>query len=600
MSRQENFSAFLTELVQVRDKYLIVICAKDNIGRKLTDELADLLLELGLKIDLSAKHGLLGKCHRPYIAVLNKGVLVAEALGAYYDKNALYNLFETDLDGVHLIAKSTVWYKNLCFNAIIDIDGTNYIANHRGLNFVVYDTERKSLVESCAYDTYIDSCDRKNFKLRTNTNLWLKRMALTGAFGGSLFDWFVDNEIDTVDIYGNDEVLESLYEQAFWKGVKINGVYSDLGKTFTVVTFESSDFTKHNDLNRTSRGTTFTLKSKNINSRDSNFPLVSFEKPIGAPDLSRLFNYTLLIKVLINPVLEYMKKQAPNLKVVLYWPVTQRSASVVKRDVLKAQLPDHTDDEIDMIMRKACYSKHGNDRSIINCPQSPKNYVYILGISYAQGWRAANEYCFQNILQNEMNEHFGKDNPYLVNDISGDGGFPAYRRLANIFADIKPKNGDVLVLMPSVLKAVDNIPKKYYSHIFEINLICEFPGLNRQLEDSRNDARHALLLDRVHPSPRGYEVFGKCLFRSMLDKGVFNKPAELAPLAGGGGYASAIQCRGRICCGACAVQRRFTLAPAKNWRDRDELQPVYARTSLLDRVCRATFRAAVYFCRGGR
>jgi hypothetical protein len=145
MKKFINFEEYICFLIDHIKDYLIFIVSHACIGRKLSQEHADLLLRLGLKINLSAKK-LSGKMWRGYIAIINCGELAYEniadnqkELKASYNEYKLY---------------STFWKNGQCANAEVIKDGINYCPNNmRGLNFVVFD-KNGNFVNSSVIDSF--------------------------------------------------------------------------------------------------------------------------------------------------------------------------------------------------------------------------------------------------------------------------------------------------------------------------------------------------------------------------------------------------------------------------------------------------------------
>jgi len=135
-AREINFLSFRESIAYLTDninQFLIFIVAKDNIGRNLTREYADLLLLLGMETDLSAKV-LNGGASRGYISVIDNGNVVYDELAP--NKKELF----LEYRGYEI--RSPVWSNNHCISALVRKNGINFCADSRGLNIVAFDKNR--------------------------------------------------------------------------------------------------------------------------------------------------------------------------------------------------------------------------------------------------------------------------------------------------------------------------------------------------------------------------------------------------------------------------------------------------------------------------
>jgi hypothetical protein len=128
-------------------RYTVFVAVRDTASRKLNAEIMAGLSASGLKEDLR------GKERQSYTAVIDRGVVGFEELApgkgvslahrGTFENGVEYGLYSSDFTA-----------KNACS---IVIDGAEYAVNKRGLNFVVYDNERKEVIDSVAFDTHADS-----------------------------------------------------------------------------------------------------------------------------------------------------------------------------------------------------------------------------------------------------------------------------------------------------------------------------------------------------------------------------------------------------------------------------------------------------------
>lgn len=120
--------------------YLVVFSVRDEASVSVTQSIVDMMQKLGLKENLT------GKLRQSYIAVWDAGNILYEQIG----EEALCYDAEDGEDRIHV---ESAGY--LAGNySVIEIDGKDYSVNSRGLNIVVYDKEKKSVVDSVCFDLF--------------------------------------------------------------------------------------------------------------------------------------------------------------------------------------------------------------------------------------------------------------------------------------------------------------------------------------------------------------------------------------------------------------------------------------------------------------
>lgn len=146
-NKYTSFNEYVRDLNACKDKLTIYIVSKDNIGRNLSESTAELLLKLGVKINLSGR-ALGRRSWRGYIAIIEEGILVFEEISAAAERmRHEYNDF---------VANSTVWKDGGCEDASLENNRVNYCANFRGLNFSIFD-KNGDFISACSYDAYSNS-----------------------------------------------------------------------------------------------------------------------------------------------------------------------------------------------------------------------------------------------------------------------------------------------------------------------------------------------------------------------------------------------------------------------------------------------------------
>ncbi len=152
LRENEIIQEYLSILENIK-AHLIVIAVKDTPGFELTEEINRQLGEIGITSDLTGKHW------HGYIAVINNGKTVYEELGGL--DQAVAKQMEI-CPGLKLRVVSKPL--NAGNDVEIVINGTDHAVKGRGLNIVVYDTQRRYVIDSVCFDTHVKNgcCFRRN------------------------------------------------------------------------------------------------------------------------------------------------------------------------------------------------------------------------------------------------------------------------------------------------------------------------------------------------------------------------------------------------------------------------------------------------------
>lgn len=140
LKRADNFLAYVRSLAG-RD-YTILISAKDEASSALTEEADAALKGLGLE------QSLLGMFRHSYIAVVDRGKLIAENIGekklelvGWLSSQQRFKIASAGFDAGDLSS--------------IQINGEEYSPNGRGLNFVVIDPDTGEVISTRTFDTCV-------------------------------------------------------------------------------------------------------------------------------------------------------------------------------------------------------------------------------------------------------------------------------------------------------------------------------------------------------------------------------------------------------------------------------------------------------------
>jgi len=140
----QNVNSFLRSLQPMvnNERYVIAIGIREAGTRGLSPESVILLKQLGLKTDFKARNTW------SFAALINNGHVLEKA-----DVTAI-ELFQKIGSDRFVVKSANHSSGNYCS---IQINGVEYAPNLRGMNFVVYDKERKWVVASQRYDTHVSS-----------------------------------------------------------------------------------------------------------------------------------------------------------------------------------------------------------------------------------------------------------------------------------------------------------------------------------------------------------------------------------------------------------------------------------------------------------
>ena len=137
-----DIESYLTELSTLQD-CTIYFSVKDVPGRELTTEMIETLNSLGLK-DIDT---VLDRKYHTFLGIVRNGKVEYELVGPEG-----FDYYDTELDGHEIHMESKTF---LCGNkASIEIDGTEYALNKRGLNIVVFSNSSDEVIDSVNFDTH--------------------------------------------------------------------------------------------------------------------------------------------------------------------------------------------------------------------------------------------------------------------------------------------------------------------------------------------------------------------------------------------------------------------------------------------------------------
>lgn len=134
---------YLDALLGAKDRYTIIISAKDDASSAMNEEITKRLKALGLSADWSQGF------RYSYAAVIEKGKLISENFE--HEKIEISGTF--DHNRMKYSITSGGWDRG-CTSSIL-LNGQEYSENARGLNIVVYSNETHRILDEVTFDTSI-------------------------------------------------------------------------------------------------------------------------------------------------------------------------------------------------------------------------------------------------------------------------------------------------------------------------------------------------------------------------------------------------------------------------------------------------------------
>lgn len=142
--RTVGFVDYIKEIKKL-DNFMMIIVVKDIQGFYTTQEMIDELKSLGFdQADI-----LMEQSYHSFIGVYSNGDVVCQKVGG--DENITFGQYVNDH---YIYARSATW--SLGNVGDIYIDDVKYSVNNRGFNIVTIDNINDELIDSVAYDVYVE------------------------------------------------------------------------------------------------------------------------------------------------------------------------------------------------------------------------------------------------------------------------------------------------------------------------------------------------------------------------------------------------------------------------------------------------------------
>lgn len=139
-----DFCSYIENIKRL-DNCTMIIAVKDVQGYYTNQDMVDELISLGFD-----KSGiLLENTHHSFIGIWSNGEVVYQDIGG--DEAITFG---------RLVGKQYIYVKSATWSAgniaEIYIDDVSYAVNSRGFNIVTFDNAKKELIDSVAYDVYVE------------------------------------------------------------------------------------------------------------------------------------------------------------------------------------------------------------------------------------------------------------------------------------------------------------------------------------------------------------------------------------------------------------------------------------------------------------
>ncbi len=139
-----DFVNYIERIKQV-DNCTVVFAVKDVQGYCTSQKMADVLKSLGFgQADI-----LLDNSYHSFIGVYSNGEVVYQCIGG-----------DEEITFGQMVGNQYIYVKSATYSAgnvaEIYVDDVSYAVNSRGFNIVVFDNKEKVLIDSVAYDVYVE------------------------------------------------------------------------------------------------------------------------------------------------------------------------------------------------------------------------------------------------------------------------------------------------------------------------------------------------------------------------------------------------------------------------------------------------------------
>ena len=140
MQIETDMTAYLENLIKNKDKWDVIITARDEYTSHMDETVYQQMDKLGLQLIRE------GTLRDAYVAVISRGEVIYEAVSTREINH------DFTMDNMQIELVSSGWNtKPYCS---IRVDGNEYAVDERGLNIIVIDKDTGTILDSVAFDTY--------------------------------------------------------------------------------------------------------------------------------------------------------------------------------------------------------------------------------------------------------------------------------------------------------------------------------------------------------------------------------------------------------------------------------------------------------------
>ena len=148
LTKQTNFLDYLRALKECLPHYVVFIAVNDTgAAQYFTAEHATAMAELGLKVNMTNRY------RQPYIAIIDKGRVAKEIVSAKLDEPLTVSC-KLGKHNVLVYSAGFGCQKGAGMDAMVMIDGADYMRGGRGFNFLIFDADNDEILDNRSFDMY--------------------------------------------------------------------------------------------------------------------------------------------------------------------------------------------------------------------------------------------------------------------------------------------------------------------------------------------------------------------------------------------------------------------------------------------------------------
>lgn len=457
LTQIDEFSRYILYLFENAEKYCIFITSSDaHVPPDGKKRKLELFKSFGLKTDLQRGY----RCS--FLAVVDRG----EAKVEQFNENR-----KLEVDYVFAGHKARIISQGFHAAPVtnspvsINIDGIEYAVNKRGLNIVVWDWIKDSVIDSVVFDTFLDDgIIRRSVKSDPSVlcdayREICKLSAICSSFACHYSQRLSENEFGAEQVYRHLSQNGVFLAEISW--LRRNGIM--------VLAFkpaETDELTSPTEWEKICRS-----------NRSFGFIKQNLDQYFEISGMSKIYSREIFEEILKHPVRSE--------KVKKYFHHIKQTSKYVNIDIF-------------------------GQRPTESFPEMPYHTIYIFGDSIGCVWEMADCHTLTNQLQELV-----KDTYRVVNySVSGTG----FDSMGQNMLDVEFADGDIAVFI---------CRKDKYSAIEEdldhigVPIIELLPYFDAPRGEE-------VFFDRIHPNPNGYKIISKVIADTISDYKKIEKVPEIS------------------------------------------------------------------------